>query len=185
MIIPQVVSLISFATKAKVSYNTVVLEGTKAQTAEAVAALNVGRSKVVETTQVNGNTVAVVKNTAAWYANPLTWILAGITAIIAAFTIYNTVLEENTKRRRENAQAEAEAAVKAAEETRKESESIQTLYKDYISLRSANDRSTEGKESLRKKTKELCDALGIENTALDLLNDKYDVLNKKIAEANK
>lgn len=185
MIIPQVVSLISSATKARVSYNTVVLKGTEAQTAEAVAALNVGRSKVVETTQVNGNTVAVVKNTAAWYANPLTWILAGITAIVAAFTIYNTVLEENTKRRRENAQADADAAIKAAEENREESESIQTLYKDYISLRSANDRSTEGKESLRKKTKELCDALGIESTALDLLNDKYDVLNKKIAEANK
>lgn len=185
MIIPQTISLISSITKARVSYNAVVLEGTEAQTAEAVAALNVGRSKVVETTQVNGNTVAVVRNAAAWRANPLTWILAGITAIITAFTIYNTVLEENTKRRRENAQAKAEAAVKAAEETRKESEATESLYKEYIALRAANDKSTQGKESLRQKTKELCEALGIENTTLDILNDKYDVLNWKIAEANK
>lgn len=185
MIIPQTISLISSITKARVSYNAVVLEGTKAETAEAVAALNVGRSKVMETAEVNGNTVAVVRNTAAWYANPLTWILAGVTAIVAAFTIYNTVLEENTKRRRENAQAKAEEAVKAAEETRKESEATESLYKEYIALRAANDKSTQGKESLRQKTKELCEALGIENTALDILNDKYDVLNRKIAEANK
>lgn len=185
MIIPQVMSLISSVTKARVSYNAVVLEGTEAQTAEAVAALNVGRSKVIETTEVNGNTVAVVKNTAAWYANPLTWILAGVTAIIAAYTIYNTVLEENTKRRRENAQAKAEEAIKAAEETRKESEAIESLYKEYIALRAANDKSTQGKESLRQKTKELCKALNVENATLDILNDKYDVLNRKIAEANR
>lgn len=185
MIIPQVVSLISSITKAQVSYNAVVLEGTEAETAEAVAALNVGRSKVIETTEVNGNTVAVVKNTAAWYANPLTWILAGVTAIIAAFTIYNTVLEENTKRRRENAQADAEEAIKAAEETRKESEATESLYKEYIALRAANDKSTQGKESLRQKTKELCKALNVENATLDILNDNWDVLNQHIAEANR
>ena len=185
MIAPSIISIISSLTKAKVTYNAVVLEGTVAETKEAVAALAVGSAKVVETTEVNGNTVAVVKNTAAWYANPLTWILAGVTAVVAAFTIYNTVLEENTKRRRENAKADAEAAIQAAEETRKESEATESLYKEYVALRQANDKSTEGKESLRQKTKELCEALGIENTTLDILNDKYDVLNRKIAEANK
>lgn len=185
MIIPQAISLISSITKARVSYNAVVLEGTKAETKEAVAALNVGRSKVKETVEVKRNTVAVVENTAAQYANPLTWILAGITAIVVAYTIYNTVLEENTKRRRENAQAEAEVAVKAAEETRKESEATESLYKEYIALRAANDKSTQGKESLRQKTKELCNALGIENATLDILRGNWNALNREIAEANK
>lgn len=185
MLLPQTISLISSATKARVSYNAVVVEGTEAEAANKIASQLNSRQKVIETREVNGNTVAVIKNTTAWYANPLTWILAGITAIVAVFTIYNTVLEENTKKRRENAESDAEAAIKQAEAIREEAEANESLYKEYITLRSANDKSVEGKESLRKKTKELCEALGLEDTALSLLNDDYDILNKKIAEANK
>lgn len=185
MLLPIIISAVQAYTKARVTYNAVVVEGTGAEAANALASQLTARQKIVETTAVEGNTVAVVQNTAAWYANPLTWVLAGITAIIGAFAIYNAVVDANTEKRRNNAEADVESANKAAEANKKERTTVDELYKSYIELKSVSDNSTEAKENLKQKTQELCDALGVEWDALDKLNDKYDDVNQKIMEANR
>ena len=109
--------------------------------------------------------------------------LAVVAIAAIGVAIYACVKAHNKEA--DAAKHEAEAAIKAAEETRKESEAIESLYKEYIALRAANDKSTQGKESLRQKTKELCEALGIENATLDILQGNWNALNREIAEANK
>jgi hypothetical protein len=149
MILPIIISGIQAVTKARVTYNAIVVEGTGAEAANALASQLTARQKIVETTAVEGNTVAVVQNTAAWYANPLTWVLAGITAIIGAFAIYNAVIDANTEKRRNNAEADVESANKAAEANKKERTTVDELYKSYIELKSVSDNSTETKENLK------------------------------------
>lgn len=185
MILQTLIPLITMATKAKAKYTMASVAQTGEEAKELLASKLKTNQKIIETKVIDGNTVAVIANTTAWYANPMTWIVAGVTAVIAAFTIYNSVLEQNTKRRRENAQAEAEAAVESSKAIAKEREASNSLYREYIDLRSQVDTSTEAKESLKKKTDELCEALGIEWDALDRLNDKYDEVNKEIAKTNR
>lgn len=192
MIIPTVTSLIKLATASKTKYNAVTLTGTGideadilAKNAQTIAVGKHTKAKIIETKVVDGNTVSVVANTTAWYANPVFWIAAIIAGAVAAFTAYNNAIEENTKRLRENAIAEAEAAREQADASKQERETADALYKEYIGLRNSLDNSTEAKEALKAKTKELCEALGVEWSALDQLSEKYDEVNKEIAIANK
>lgn len=185
MLAPQVISLIGSITKTQKSYNAVQLQGVLTQEQAAAAIGLTTGQQIVHTKVVNGNTVAVVANTKAWYKFPLTWVLAGVTAVVAAFTIYNTILEENTKRRKENAEQQAEEANKTAEANKEERESVEELYKSYINLKNLNDTTVEGKEELKEKTKELCEALNVEWDAVAALNNEYEELNKHIAENNR
>lgn len=192
MILPTVISLVQLATAGQISYNTVTVAGTKvkeedilATYASSTAVKAHTKNKVVETKVIDGNTVAIVKNTTAWYANPIFWIATILVGAIAAYAAYTSAVEKNTKAQIENAKAEAETSQKNAENLKSEREEIVNLYKEYVDLRSRIDESREVKDNLKKKTEELCEALGIEWNALDKLQDKYEEVNREIAEANK
>lgn len=199
MILPTIVSLLKLATQGQTSYNAVTIAGVAATTAEKAAmdakilSANAQtasvdahtKAKIVETKTINGNTTAIIANTKALWANPIFWIVASIVAVAAAYTAYTSAVEENTKKQIENAKATASASQENANSLKEEREEVESLYKEYIDLRSRIDESKEVKENLKEKTEELCKALGIEWNALDKLSGKYEEVNEQIAEANK
>lgn len=185
MIIPTVVSVIELLNKSKMTYTMRTIQSTEATAAETIASGLSTRQKIVETRVVGENTVAVIANTTAWYANPVFWIAAAIIGVVAAFSAYNTAVKENTEKIRENAKEAAEQSQAQADSAKAEREEVQSLYKEYIELRAKLDNSSEAKEALREHTEKLCEALGVEWSTLDKLQNKYEEVNKQIAIANR
>lgn len=192
MIAPQVISALKLINSAGVEYTAVTVAGANATEAQILATEKARAAsgahvtqKVIENKVVEGNTVAVIANTTAWRANPIFWIVASITAVVAAFSLYTSAVEENTKKQIENAKAVAETSQANAKAAKEERDTISSLYQEYIDLRSRINENNQVKEDLKKRTEELCEALGVEWNALDKFQNKYDEVNKQIAEANK
>lgn len=121
----------------------------------------------------------------AWNAsllsNPIVLTIAALGALIFAINKYTEARERSIKATIDAAREERDAALASQEEIN----DTQELYKTYVSLYDTYKKTSEGKDDLRKSTEELCDALGIEASTLDMLSGKYDNINKEIAKRQK
>lgn len=180
MLIPTVTSLISAATKTRITHTMATVAGTEAQAKELIASKLTSHQKIIETQVVNGNTVAVIENTAAWYANPMLWVVAGITAIVAIFTVYNNSLQENTKRLEENTEKAQERVDTLKEESKQNNELI-TSYQEALNIYS---ETGENKDQLDGLTRDLAEAFDLEGDALARVSGRYEDYNALLDEAN-
>lgn len=105
-----------------------------------------------------------------------------ITIAIVAITSYIAWVKKQREETVKTAQEQAEKAKESTNQIKEERDNIEKLYKEYFNLNSRLRLTTDEKTQLKEKTAELCKALGVEWNILDKLNNKYDDVNKKIAE---
>ena len=112
-------------------------------------------------------------------------ILIAITAIVTALMAWANAAKKAAEEQRKLRQEESTQALQNAKALEEEQKAIEKLYLEYVNLKLHVGESTDAKEALREKTKELCKALGVEWDALDQLQDKYDQVNEAMLTTRK
>lgn len=110
--------------------------------------------------------------------------MAGLVAAIGAIVAINSVIESVESAARANLESSFNEAMSGAE-----SANIYELYKQYEAANAAIDGSTASKEALDTATRNLCAALGLEESAIEGVRDQLqqltaEELSKVIDDAN-
>lgn len=112
-------------------------------------------------------------------------ILIAITAIVTALMAWANAAKKAAEEQRKQRQEAAETADKEIQKITEERKAVEKLYIEYANLKTHLGESTDAKEALRQKTKELCAALGVEWDALDELQGKYEDVDRAILETRR
>lgn len=104
-------------------------------------------------------------------ANPLILVIAAVTAAVSIFSSYQQELKEAR-----------EASLQAGESAKEEAENIRNLYSAYKEADLAYRNNAGSKEELESATDSLLSALGIEESKLEELIQKYGSLDKAISK---
>ena len=102
-------------------------------------------------------------------ANPLILVAAAVTAIVSAYSSYKQKVEEARR-----------ASLEAGEAAKNESDKIRDLLTAYEQANTAYENNTGSKESLETATTDLLAALGVEQSQLETLIEKYGDLDTAI-----
>ena len=165
---------ISGASVAKIFFSAITKKETK-ETAEATLALIAQNGALWQ--QVAARTaLAILKN--PWVGAAAVVAIGVATAAILA---QNKALKEQQKQREELSKT-SEKLNKTAEEAKEEYKSIESLLDAYERAKFSLDDTQESKNNLKAATEDLCAALGVEWSALDKLQGKYEEVNKEILE---
>ena len=116
---------------------------------------------------------------------PIGIVIGVITAAVTIFTSLAKAEEEAKQKAMEYAAEAANISHEQIKKNQEERDSINELYAAYLQNQHDMDGSSIAKANLRKATEELCTALGIEIDKLDLLQGRYEQINKEIAQAQR
>lgn len=145
-----------------------LIPGLKATEATATAAA---------TAATNAETAAIEANTAAWYSNPILAIVAvALLAVVATIGAVSSAMKKNSEEISENAEKSREAASASKEIVDSNQEvidSYQEAYEAYLQDKNAKD-------DLIEVSKNVCDQLELEGTALARAKGDYEALTQAI-----
>ena len=155
-----------------VGQRTAILTANGMSTAEAqatLASMGLATAEGTATTATFSLSGAMQGLWATLMANPLILVAAAVTATVSAYSSYKQRVEEVRR-----------ASLEAGEAAKSEADKIRDLLTAYEEANTAYENNTGSKESLETATTDLLAALGVEQSQLETLIEKYGDLDTAI-----
>lgn len=155
-----------------VGQRTAILTANGMSTAEAqatLASMGLATAEGTATTATFSLSGAMQGLWATLMANPLILVAAAVTATVSAYSSYKQRVEEARR-----------ASLEAGEAAKSETDKIRDLLTAYEEANTAYENNTGSKESLETATTDLLAALGVEQSQLETLIEKYGDLDTAI-----